>query len=847
MTKKANDTKWRSPVPIALLLLVLCSSWTYAKPGFIKVVLEPNDHNGAGSSSEVLARLGAQPVKSYPAFTVIRVPEGRRDEVEGIAQGAGFRATLQEDWDLVFMPGAVVDTRDPHLPSSGLLSSYPGAEGLYVVQFGAPLDAELTEQIEKAGLRYVSYLPYNAVLVFGSQSAVARLAAGPGVQWSSLYHPAFRAQPADLATSDQVGRYVVQVVAVPESQTVIGQLLQASRSEGQVATYGSYTNVTVEVDPKLLRQVIEDPHVVGIQRAAEWMLSGEREAIAATASTPVTYEPYQDGIRPYKPAGDYKTWLSNRSGYLPGLLSDQMIAIADTGLAGGSTYPMHQDLAGSTIYAKTYCGGTTWLDQVGHGTMVAGVAAGNPAIGSSPQDAIGSQLFHYGMGLAPGATLFAQRITSNADTYCGGLGINTWAPDAVTEKTNRGLHSVVQTHSHNDYTTTCQNGFWVQEADGAYTLESQQYDYQVRQLGLPITVSAGNICQFKTIANPSCPTPPGRPCPTMVLPPATAKNVLSVGASESYRPGMAGPCDHSPNAGCALPTGTERQAEDYFASSLKRIAYVSRRGTTDGRIKPDIVAPATMISSTIRKDPGGFKPYCKKPNPGLACDQGVNGLYSIDTGTSFAAPQAAGAMAVVNAYWEGGFLPALSPAALKAVLVGSSVSLKGGTDDLFNSIIGARPTAAQGFGRLNLAMALTASPSQGFLDESSWPSFTGAGQTASRTFTRQDPSKPTVVVLAWSDEPAAAGASTTLVRDLNLEVFMNDGCNIYVGNRLNSSTEYSLPGTTCGTKRAPDTKNNVEMVVIPPNAASSFTLWVTAATWGGTVPQKFAVYYYNAY
>jgi hypothetical protein len=37
------------------------------------------------------------------------------------------------------------------------------------------------------------------------------------------------------------------------------------------------------------------------------------------------------------------------------------------------------------------------------------------------------------------------------------------------------------------------------------------------------------------------------------------------------------------------------------------------------------------------------------------------------------------------------------------------------------------------------------------------------------------------------------------------------------------------------------------MVVIPPNTAAGFTLWVTAATWGGITPQKFAVYFYNAY
>ncbi|HVF58276.1 MAG TPA: S8 family serine peptidase [Thermoanaerobaculia bacterium] len=478
----------------------------------------------------------------------------------------------------------------------------------------------------------------------------------------------------------------------------------------------------------------------------------------------------------------------------------------------------------STVFGKAYCSGTSWADIGGHGTRVTGLAAGNGdtyPIGT--QDFKGAY-FYWGMGLAPGAAVYAQRIWSG-----GGLcpsTVATWAQDAVTEKAARGFHSVVQNHSYNDYATTpaC-----VQTANGVYTTKSQEYDFAVRNTGLPITVSAGNTCQYGVAG---C----GRPCPSMVLPPATAKNVVSVGASESYRPGMAPPCDHAT---------TSRQAEDYWAFSLKRVAYVSRRGTTDGRIKPDLVAPATMVSSTIRNDV--FQPACKKPNPALAPNQNENGFYSLDTGTSYAAPQAAGAIAVVNAYGAAAALPALSPAAAKAVLVGSSVSLKGGIDDFTGAAVAARPNAVQGFGRLNLDKATVNFPRQGVLDEAVWTSFTGAGQTRSRTFTIDDPSKPAIVILAWTDEPAAAQATTTLVRDLNLEVRMPGNCTIYVGNKLSSTTEYSLPGASCGAKQPPDTKNNVEMVVIPPNSGTSFTLHVTVATWGGTVSQKFAVFHQNAY
>ena len=819
------------PALATALAIAMLGAQAQARPAFIKVMLEHPTEAVGGPPADLLARLEARKVKSYSAFTVISVPEHRRHEIEGVAESAGFRATLQEDWDRIFMPGFTVDSRAPRFPPSGVLDEYPGGEGLYVIQFEAPLDAEWTEDISQAGLSYVSYLPYNAALVYGNEKNVAQLAAKPHVQWASLYHPAFRSQPADATTTDRPGRYVVQLVDAPASQETVEALRSASEGEVEAETYGRYINVTAMIAPEMLRELARDPRVVAIEHAPGPMLSGEREAVGATGSTVSTTEPYQDGTQPFKPAGDYRTWLSNRNPFLLGLLSSQLIAVADTGFSGGGSFPLHPDFASASITGKAYCG-VDYSDGSGHGTLVAGFGAGNPA--GSPMDFKGIQPFHYGMGLAPGAGIYSQRMNS-AGTFCGS--ITTWAQDAINQKSFLGLNSVVQTHSHNDYAVVRVNGACAQVADGLYTTESQQYDFIVRDQGLPITVSAGNVCQYFLAADPTCQTPLPRPCPSRVLPPATAKNVLAVGAAESYRPGMAPPCDHN--------TLVSRQAEDYWASSFKRVAFTSRQGTADGRFKPDLVAPATMVSSTMRHNP--ILPFCKKPAPALPIDQGANALYSIDTGTSFAAPQAAGAMAVVNAYRQASFLPALSPAALKAVLVGSSVSLKGGINDLWNSTIAARPNAVQGFGRLNLAMALSSTPNQGVLDQASWPSFTGAGQLTSRVFTVHDPSKPTVIVLAWSDEPAAVQAPVTLVRDLNLEVNLADNCTIYVGNRLHSTTEYSLHNLLCGQKRPPDTKNNVEIIVIPPSSKTTFTAWIRAATWGGTVPQKFAVYYYNAF
>jgi len=210
---------WVKAAFMSFLAVVLMGIQAQARPGYVKVMVEPLAGRTGRPPAEVLARLAAASVKSYSAYTVIRVPESRRQEIESAFEAAGFRATIQDDWDSVFTPGLEVDTRNPRLPdSSAVLSDYPGGEGLYVVQFEAPLDSEWTDQISKAGLLYVSYIPNNAVVVYGSQSAVARLAAEPHIQWSSIYQPAFRAQPVDLASNNRAGRYVIQFVGDP-SQT----------------------------------------------------------------------------------------------------------------------------------------------------------------------------------------------------------------------------------------------------------------------------------------------------------------------------------------------------------------------------------------------------------------------------------------------------------------------------------------------------------------------------------------------------------------------------------------------------------------------------------------------------
>ena len=156
---------------------------------------------------------------------------------------------------------------------------------------------------------------------------------------------------------------------------------------------------------------------------------------------------------------------------------------------------------------------------------------------------------------------------------------------------------------------------WGSAAAGDYTLDSANADTFVWQRrDMLITFSAGNegidANANGVIDNDSIGSP------------ATAKNVLTVGASENQRPSY--PCDatlsyqshdaYQPSTTCAAMSGQnllgtygQRWGADYPAAPIagdlsagnagQMAAFSSRGPTDDGRIKPDVVAPGTWILS----------------------------------------------------------------------------------------------------------------------------------------------------------------------------------------------------------------------------------------------------------
>lgn len=195
-----------------------------------------------------------------------------------------------------------------------------------------------------------------------------------------------------------------------------------------------------------------------------------------------------------------------------------------------------------------------------------------------------------------------------------------------------------------------------------------------------------------------------------------------------------------------------------------RIYSLSSAGPTrDERIKPNIVAPAESVWTVW----GG----------------GIN-AYSVRDGTSFAAPAACGALALLRQYLKEGWFPAGYPNPSRAITAPSSALMRALALCATDTNVGTEtiPDIRIGWGRLNLSQIMHFPDDTirwTFVDETLGLE-TGQFDEYEVTIERRTPMR---VVLAWTDTAAAPAAQIALVNDLNLELISPDN-NRYRGNQL---------------------------------------------------------------
>lgn len=395
----------------------------------------------------------------------------------------------------------------------------------------------------------------------------------------------------------------------------------------------------------------------------------------------------------------------------------QIVGIADTGLDTGDESTIHTDFRGQikSLYAIGREGDAS--DLHGHGTHVAGTLLGT----GEESD-----------GKLKGMATDAKLVFHSIEDEDGGL--NTDIETILSESYEDGARI------HSDS--------WGANDKGEYSLSSFLFDqFLWEHPDMTALVAAGNEGNsgYQTIGSP-----------------ATAKNVIAVGATENDRPDL----------------GSESNNPD---SVWK---YSSRGLTADGRLKPDIVAPGTSILSTR-----------SSLAPSKNFDQNYNSQYAYMSGTSMATPVLAGGVAQIRQFLQEQGVKKPSGALIKSMLLT-------GADDLREDM------RLQGFGRANLERTI----------KTSYKNEEEGIQTKEKVVYGvkvSDDSKPLAITLAWTDYPSSLVAERNLVNDLNLTVKTPSG------KKLNGNDFFEAPYDD-----EVDNLNNVEQIWIQEPEEGIYTVTV---------------------
>ncbi len=638
------------------------------------------------------------------------------------------------------------DAQDPE-PFAGTQESGQPAPGPYtIIQFRGPITPADRATLKKTGVAILEYLPDYAYLVRGTDAQLAAAAALPRTYARAPFTLADKLSPSLLSAAqdgqNNVGR--LKIVAWPGQDDQLARDLETLSFD-----------VTGELSLDQLMQVANLASVRWIE----------------TVGQPRIINDYARTIM-----GVNSAWQS-----APLFGNGQIIGVADSGLDTGILNTLSPDFAGRVLATYALADGGDWADQHGHGTHVAGSMAGAGVLsGADPAQQDYENSF---AGMAPEANLVIQGFEVEGGSSIVGI------PDDYYDLFNQVYTDGVRLHSNSWGDTTGPAGS--PSEFGGYVDGTQRTDEFIwDHPDTTIFVAAGNNGEdYGTPVFGFC-IGDGVVDPDSLLSPGTAKNVVTVGASESTR-------DSGPAQGyiwslmgeCfwAQPIGA-----DPIANNANGMAAFSSRGPADdGRTKPDIVAPGINIVSSRSHDPAAgtlWGPY--------------DANYAYSGGTSMATPLVAGMGALVREWLtlQGAINP--SAALVKATLLNTTHDMAPGQYGTGSKqeIPYNRPNNVAGWGRADLGF-MAASPYYRL-----WFDDHAAGlstsQAVSYTHTISQPlqvltdTMPLRIMLAWTDPPASLSSAVNLVNDLDLVVTGPGGP--YYGNNVSTG----------------DRTNNVEGIVI---------------------------------
>ncbi len=617
----------------------------------------------------------------------------------------------------------------------------------FIVQMNDKLASEDFINLKSLKLEIIRYIPDDAVVVAGTAREAQVLAKSSNrIRAITLYRPEWKLSPELGASSVFSGDpVVVSIVRLFPDQDVKTMASQLKNTKVKVKSASSRTLV-IESKRSLLQPLASLDAVEWIEAAPVIELPWFRDDRLRMHMTtgPGDYSDingYESGTKLMK---FNSVWARGFEG------EGQSVAFADTGMDIGDSATIHHDFTGR-VPAGDFFGmfSRSWEDPMGHGTHVSGSVA-------------------------------SSGFESNGKVR-GGAGLSNVVPQSMWSPMldNLSVPSKLKDMFAKAYTAGARvhtNSWGAAASFGVYDSMAQQVDeFIYANPDFLILFAAGN--------NGEDADKDGRIDGNSVSTPGTAKNALTVGASKNL----------VSNGGIQaklidLKIGKDKWGAEPLASSKlseneRGLAPFSSRGpTSDGRLKPEIVAPGTNILSTRSHHPKAEVLW------GAYNDQ-----YVWSGGTSMSTPLVAGAAAVVREYLvKDRKIASPSAAILKAVLMHTA-------EDLFPGQFGSvgvsrgqelatlRPNMDEGYGRVDVEKATSLSSSL-LVDER-----VGLGPSEKHMYPITLAKKTELsATLAYSDAPAAAAASKTLVNDLDLAIIDSTGKRYEIGDHTNNNEHVAV-------------------------------------------------------
>lgn len=617
-----------------------------------------------------------------------------------------------------------------------------------LLQTEAPPTKAQKEQLRQLGVRIIEYVPDDTYIAYYSPADLSAVRNLPFVRWAGIYPRQVKVRPA--LHPRRPGMIAPRFVNALKNSAEAGANLFAQQPRTvDVALHGN-------VEPESVREKIAS--AAGVDPESMRM-AGNKVRLTLTTDrlellARIDEVRHIEGYAGAKVSNNVARTLigvdtvQTGGGGLNFAGAGEVVAVCDTGLDSGDLNDMHPAFQGRV--AKLYAFFRLKAnDRTGHGTHVAGSVLGDDVL----QD--GTRI----CGVAPQATLVMQSVTTDDGDFTPPADLNDlfeppYRDDGVRVHSNSWMSRTVADH-------------------GIYTQQSREVDNFVwthRDLVICFAVGNDGVDESQT----------GKTTNGSVSPPSTAKNCISVGASESLRPEFAH-LTYNRLAPDVFPVNPI--ASDPICDNPNGVAAFSGRGPTcDHRIKPDLVAPGYPILSAKSR---------VAVLPVTQFDTSPDKNYRFDSGTSMATPIVAGCAAVVRESFR--VRRGLSPSAalVKAMLINGATLLAG---QYIPPELGPVPNESEGFGRVNLAASLAPEVGDGrvaFWDEGTPLDVKEQGL---HNFVVPAGAEGLKVTLVWTDPPGEA-----LQNDLDLIVRDAGGTERH-GNMPPASADF-------------DRDNNVEQVI----------------------------------